>query len=236
MSALRYECAHERLSIVAGVRERKKAERRARILAVAEERFATKGYAATTVAEVAEGADVGEGTIFNYFASKAEILVATMRRAFLPEPPEAGVSIAMEGDVVDGIVSFLDHYLRPARSMNKRLLREVFAITFRYSGESPYVLAELVEMDRAIGRELYGHLLGLQERGRVPADADVSGFLQLGYAVVMLEFSRFVTSDDADYDAMLDALRVKLGLLARGVLLRPDAATTGTTSKGVAEK
>lgn len=38
--------------------------------------FAAKGYAATRVADIAEEANVGKGTVYEYFASKEELLFA----------------------------------------------------------------------------------------------------------------------------------------------------------------
>ena len=38
--------------------------------------FAEKGYAATTTRDIAEAADIGESTLYNYFLSKRDILLA----------------------------------------------------------------------------------------------------------------------------------------------------------------
>jgi AcrR family transcriptional regulator len=59
-----------------GRRERKKRETRKRIFSAALQLFAEKGFEATTVGEIAERADVGKGTIFNYFPQKTAFLVA----------------------------------------------------------------------------------------------------------------------------------------------------------------
>lgn len=61
-----------------GMRDRKKAERRQRIMAVADELFASKGVKNTSTDEIARAADVGQGTLFRNFATKAELLIAVM--------------------------------------------------------------------------------------------------------------------------------------------------------------
>ena len=59
-----------------GLRERKKQRTREAIATVALELFAARGYQQTTVAEIAEAAEVSKGTLFAYFPSKEEIVFA----------------------------------------------------------------------------------------------------------------------------------------------------------------
>jgi TetR/AcrR family transcriptional regulator, regulator of mycofactocin system len=59
-----------------GLRERKKQRTRQAIATVALELFAQRGYQHTTVAEIAEAAEVSKGTLFAYFPSKEEIVFA----------------------------------------------------------------------------------------------------------------------------------------------------------------
>jgi len=61
---------------IPGRRERKKRETRKRIFSAALQLFIEKGFDATTVEEIAEGADVGKGTVFNYFPQKTAFLIA----------------------------------------------------------------------------------------------------------------------------------------------------------------
>src|SRR5690349_2561826 len=57
-----------------GLRERKKQQTRETIVRVALELFGERGYDETTLADIAEAADVSPRTIFSYFDSKEEIL------------------------------------------------------------------------------------------------------------------------------------------------------------------
>jgi AcrR family transcriptional regulator len=56
--------------------QRRFAQRRQEILAAAAQVFAEKGYANSTTKEIADAADIAEGTLYNYFGNKREILIA----------------------------------------------------------------------------------------------------------------------------------------------------------------
>ncbi|NIZ12634.1 TetR/AcrR family transcriptional regulator [Phaeobacter sp. HF9A] len=60
----------------AGLRDRKKAKRRDEIISVAKKLFAQQGIDATTMADIAAGAEVSPPTVFNYFGSKDGLLIA----------------------------------------------------------------------------------------------------------------------------------------------------------------
>jgi AcrR family transcriptional regulator len=55
-------------------------ERRARILNAAEDLFARRGYDATSLAEVAEAADISKAVIYEHFASKTELYISILEQ------------------------------------------------------------------------------------------------------------------------------------------------------------
>jgi AcrR family transcriptional regulator len=56
--------------------ESERGDKRTRLVAAASSVFAEKGYASTRVADIAARAEVGKGTVYEYFASKEELLFA----------------------------------------------------------------------------------------------------------------------------------------------------------------
>jgi AcrR family transcriptional regulator len=78
-------------------RQNLQSERRQRILAAALELFSRQGFHRTSTRQVAQAAGVAEGTIFNHFPTKKDLLVAVMAQIVddyfgedLEAPPKGG--------------------------------------------------------------------------------------------------------------------------------------------------
>jgi len=84
-----------------GRRERKKMDTRRRIFRAAFDLFTRKGFDATTVEEIAHRADVGKGTVFNYFPQKTAFLVAAYREWVELMQEELGPIEAWDGPTRD---------------------------------------------------------------------------------------------------------------------------------------
>lgn len=83
-------------------RERRKDARPGELLAAALELFVEKGFAATTVEEVARHAGVSKGTLFLYFTSKEELFKAVVRHNISGLFPQWNVEFdAFEGSTAD---------------------------------------------------------------------------------------------------------------------------------------
>ncbi len=75
-------------------RQRRIAARKKQILDAAAQVFADKGFHRATTREIADLADVSEGTIYNYFGSKEDLLIGVMTR--LGESEQIAMSISPE--------------------------------------------------------------------------------------------------------------------------------------------
>jgi AcrR family transcriptional regulator len=81
------------------LRERKKLETRARLLAEASRLLAVHGYRGTSVERIAEAADVAPATFFNYFGGKDQ-LVAELAAEWIDRLREPLDGAAVEGEDV----------------------------------------------------------------------------------------------------------------------------------------
>ena len=182
-----------------GLRERKKRATREAIAAAAMELFEEHGFDAVTVADVAAAADVSEKTVFNYFATKEELVFhrGAARREELIEAVRrrpAGVSVVQP--FRDWTMEHLDRVERepidvtvgvPRLVMQSRSLRDRLFIAWEEEAAllAP-VIAEQAEEDdqlvptivartlawthRLVFRAAFTRLLAGEDRHWVAAD------------------------------------------------------------------
>lgn len=91
-----------------GLRERKKAKTKAAIQLHAVRLFREQGYAATTVEQVAEAAEVSPSTVFRYFPAKEDLVVnddydPVIFAAFSAQPPELNLVQAWRNALYEAI-------------------------------------------------------------------------------------------------------------------------------------
>jgi AcrR family transcriptional regulator len=94
-----------------GLRERKRRKTRETIIKVALRLFVERGYEETTIAEIADAAEISPRTIFAYFPSKEDILFYDMPEALerlarvLRDRPEGATALDALRDFIAGTLS-----------------------------------------------------------------------------------------------------------------------------------
>lgn len=180
---------------MAGLRERQKADREKRILQAAVARFRADGYRAVRIEDLAEAAEVSVGTVYNYYRTKGDILIATVTmeveevldegEPLVADPPD-GVAEA----VLALIFSYYDHSLE---YLSKEMWRSAMALSIE-APETPNGRRYL-ELDRRLAGQVTALLETLQARGAVRADLDAEALGQLLFNNLNMEFIEFVKDE-----------------------------------------
>ena len=128
-------------------RERRITARRAQILDAAAQVFAEKGFARATTKEIADAADVSEGTIYNYFGSKEDLVLAMMARVAEMQLMSSGFTFTDEQrEQMRNLYVQFREKTREARMTGKSLIDE--KKTMLMSGKIDQ--KKLAELDDAI--------------------------------------------------------------------------------------
>ena len=176
-----------------GVRQKKRAKTQAAILRAAAYLITRKGFEHTSIEDIAGRAEVGVGTVYNYFGSKNALLLALMQSdtedllkegeavlARAPDRPEAALT-RLFWIYAKGLLGRYD----------RRLLREVFAAAFHQPEE---LGQELTRMDFQLMSQV-GRLIGkLQNDGILKKSLPVEPALLVLYgafAVVVIMYLQY---------------------------------------------
>ena len=114
------------------LRERKKRKTNETIVAEAARLFKANGFANTTIDEIAAAAEVGVGTLYNYYANKYELLLEVVETFVSDNLAEAEKLISKPyDDPVEHLVDFIMLLAEQWFVMEHRLMADIFIATFQ---------------------------------------------------------------------------------------------------------
>jgi AcrR family transcriptional regulator len=196
---------------MAGLRERQKADRERRILKAAVTRFRAEGYRSVRIEDLAETAEVSVGTVYNYYQTKGDILIATVTMeveevlasgaAIVADPPE-GVDRAL----LALIFEYYDHSLE---YLSKEMWRNAMALSIEAPGTPNG--QRYSELDQRLAAQVTELIAALQARGEVRAELDAGALGQVIFNHLNQMFIEFV-KDDA---MTLETLRANVAAQTR---------------------
>ncbi|HZT21126.1 MAG TPA: TetR/AcrR family transcriptional regulator [Dongiaceae bacterium] len=203
---------------MSGLRERQKAGRRKDILAAASLLFRRGGFAETSIEQIARRARLSAGTVYNYFGSKGDLLLALVAldgeevraagAALVADPPKDPVLAVRR--LLEG---YVDHSLV---HLDKRLWRQMMG-TALYYAETP-IGAGYRALDRKLAEQVASLCLALQRRGDIPAGVDCGDAGEVLFYVCNSLFLEFVADDAMALAALKRRMARQLRLVFDGLL------------------
>jgi AcrR family transcriptional regulator len=151
----RRETIRPKRAVESGRRERRREQTAEKLFRAAAELFARKGYAATTVEEITEAADVGKGTFFNYFPSKEHVLTYFVERQRGALHRHLLLARENKSEIVEILLSLADELVL-APSGSQHLARSLIA-AFLGSVE----VRERIAREMGLGRKIIAEIIAM---------------------------------------------------------------------------
>ncbi|TLS54188.1 TetR/AcrR family transcriptional regulator [Paenibacillus antri] len=197
------------------LREKKKEETKTRLLAAARSAFAERGYAAAKTSDVAKAVGIAEGTLFNYFPTKAELFLAAMLPppSELPETPASPPGQDPAGWAA-AAAAIVDANLRGLAEMEKPLQREFMSLFY---GGRPKEIAGLTAFDRRLADRIGAFFAKRKEA--LPAELrtfDAALATECVCGLTLAAYSVFLMDDARSYPEMLNELRRQFEFVLSG--------------------
>jgi AcrR family transcriptional regulator len=194
------------------LRQRKKRETRARIIDVAIRMFGERGIAAPTVEEIAAAAEVGKGTIYNYFATKEEIVVAFMVEVEKRVQGKVADFATRRGPLESILADFIRYQLElkePYRDFVRVFMAQVYT-------RGAELLPHFEEMQKAINPPLIELFQNLLRRSLIREDANLDTLIEI-FKLLHMGIITVWINDAPPYRGTLALLTEEMRLFCEGL-------------------
>lgn len=195
---------------MSGLRARHRRERQETILAAAEDLFKQQGYEGTTIAQIAERANISPVTVFNYYKTKGELLLALIAAenesllARLDRMPSRN-----SAEPVPILVRFFLTIVEESlQKIDKASWRQVVA-TSVITAESEFGIA-YSNMRSQIKSSLRALISRLVAKGFIPSEVDADALSDLCYTYHYGLFTDFISVQDRTLKSYEDELEAGL--------------------------
>lgn len=195
------------------LRERQKADRERRILSAAVHKFRADGYKRARIEDLAAAADVSVGTVYNYYGTKGDILIAAVAmeveevlaegQAIVDTPPDNPFEALLALTFC-----YYDHSLN---YLTKEMWRRAMGLAIE-APETPNG-RRYAALDGKLAAQVGDLVHRFQQDGKIAADIDAAAVGQVLFNNLNQLFIGFVT-DDA---MTLDSLRAEATALTRPI-------------------
>ncbi|MFK8250108.1 TetR/AcrR family transcriptional regulator [Ancylobacter terrae] len=198
----------------------------------AEHLFSQKGYEATRIETIAEKASVAPATVYNYFATKPNLLMElAMRHVHAALPERRSFIRNLPDDPVAGMLAF-ERLL--AEQAMRHLSRESWRVIMSAQHIEPEGRASRTgaRLNTLIKRHYIRLIRTYQQRGRLDPNVDPILLSELIVGITTFIFSNFVSSSSGTVEEMLSKGAAHIDLILRNMVRVPEPELAATAAVG----
>lgn len=199
-----------------GIRESKKKRTRERIIQAASELFGEAGYDNVSMENIAQKADIGVGTLYNYFANKGDVFVGAFTQ--LADSKEK-ITISMDdligdcpGEIVcDFCMKYLKTYFRlMGFKLTKKLFKDILIAGFQSFKSDKMILTKFMREDFIMIDKVEVLIADLKEKGLLDESKSPRDMAETVYSVIMYEMLVYAFTEDVEMDEMERNIKRKI--------------------------
>ncbi|MCK5129692.1 MAG: TetR/AcrR family transcriptional regulator [Clostridiales bacterium] len=190
------------------VSKEQKAKIRNQIIQVSRKRFIQEGYDNTRTKDIAQEVGIAEGTIFNYFDSKANIFLEAIAEGRIVSIAEKD-SINYKADIIDIVYDYTYHTLKGLALLPKKIVKELLSAGVSIAKKNPGVIKKIAQIDYNFIDRLEALFQELIDIKRV-RDCDARIAAETVYSIVMTEIILYIYEDDITKEIMLEKIKTKI--------------------------
>ncbi|PGC31277.1 TetR family transcriptional regulator [Bacillus pseudomycoides] len=189
--------------LIAATDTDKRNERQMRILEAAVDMFGEKGYASTSTSEIAKRAGVAEGTIFRYYKTKKDLLLAVVMPTLTKFAAPFFVQ-AFAKEVLENTYKSYEEFLRVAIRNRFEFAKKHFPMLKILMQEVPFQPELKNKIQQLVEKELFSRfkklIVHFQEQGQI-IEMPTPSVVRLTLSAIMgLILTRFLLLPEEKWD------------------------------------
>lgn len=203
---------------MARLSKEKMKEIRSRIVEVASKKFLMEGYDKTSTKALAKEVGIAEGTLFNYFQTKAELYLEVLVNRL--DLNEASITYDLQGQlqVHEKIGDYVKQLYGPMLRLPKFMLQEVMQVLLNIGLKNYKYIERLAKYDIKYIEMTRDYIGELMDQGYIRKGTDPQLLAETIYGAVLFEFSMYMYKKEMTIKEMDQNILDKLAYICQGHL------------------
>ena len=201
---------------MARISKEEKERIRTAIIDVAERLFNELGYDETTTKQIASEVGIAEGTIFNYFSTKEEIMYDVIYKEAISYTFTINPNIVKE-HITEELFQRIDKVMKLALRVPKGMGTSFIQYALKLARKKPEKFRKMAEIDFKIIKEIEDYVRILIEKGLM-RDVDPVQFSELVFGAIIYDFFMYFYAKEVTRKQTRMAIKDKLHILFSGYI------------------
>ena len=200
------------------ISKEKKEETRLNILNTSKKLFLENGYYNTSINQIAKTVGIAEGTIFNYFDTKADIFLETVAADNFDFTSVDYTHLDYSLSVVELFTQFINNKLSKAFAIPKKVIIELGTAMLGKATAKNDIVSDLIMVDKTYIEQLVGFIKHLQDKNMIkPCDAKL--LAQCIFDSILIELFVYLNVHDREHGDVIEKISEKINVILTGYIV-----------------
>lgn len=201
---------------MARISKQEKERIRTKIVNVSERLFNELGYDETTTKQIAFDVGIAEGTVFNYFSTKEEIMFEVIYK----EASSYEFSInpeVLKDQIVEELFRRIEKIMKVSFRIPKGMATSFVQVALKLAKKNPDKFRKMAELDFRMMAEIEDYLTILIEKNLIK-EVNPKQFSEIVFGAIMFDFMMYFYMKEQTRKVTKQAIRQKLDILFSGYI------------------
>ncbi len=195
----------------------KQDEIRNKIKSVARKRFDEIGFEEVSTKQIAKEAGIAEGTLFNYFDSKADLFIEVFAEGYSEHLEKGEFNEQFGTSVGELLISHFQSMFSYMLKLPRKLFGELVLASVKMARKKPERFKKLAQYDFQFMDEVSDYIRQLVDK-KLMEDVDEKKFSEIIFGIIVYELIMYVYDHEVKKEMVMQNIKDKVDILVKGYL------------------